>query len=124
MSSLMLEGLASRQSPWLRLQGMDRDEALIEAGRDRLRPILMTVGTTVLGLLPLCIGNTQIGGDGPPYFPMARAIVGGLLFSTVVSLLFLPTIYMWLDVMRHWPARFFHWLGRLLARVGTTLAAV
>jgi HAE1 family hydrophobic/amphiphilic exporter-1 len=106
----------------LRLAGMSRDEALIEAGRDRLRPILMTVGTTVLGLTPLCIGTTQIGGDGPPYFPMARAIVGGLLFSTVVSLLFLPTIYMWLDVVRHWPAKFFHWLGRMLRSVGRWLA--
>jgi HAE1 family hydrophobic/amphiphilic exporter-1 len=102
----------------LRLKGMDRDHALIEAGRERLRPILMTVGTTVLGLLPLCIGNTQIGGDGPPYFPMARAIVGGLLFSTFVSLLFLPTIYMWLDVMRHWPRKFFHWLGPKLFALG------
>jgi HAE1 family hydrophobic/amphiphilic exporter-1 len=99
----------------LRLSGMDRDHALIEAGRERLRPILMTVGTTVLGLLPLCIGNTQIGGDGPPYFPMARAIVGGLLFSTFVSLLFLPTIYMWLDVVRHWPGKFFHWSGAKLS---------
>ena len=62
------------------------------------------VGTTVLGLTPLCIGTTQIGGDGPPYFPMARAIVGGLLFSTFVSLLLLPTIYTWLDIIRHWPA--------------------
>jgi len=102
----------------LRLKGMPRDQALIEAGRDRLRPILMTVGTTVLGLAPLCIGTTQIGGDGPPYFPMARAIVGGLLFSTVVSLLFLPTIYMWLDVVRHWPGKFFAWFGRKLRRLG------
>ena len=42
-------------------------------------------------------GSTQIGGDGPPYYPMARAIAGGLAFSTVVSLLFLPTIYAMLD---------------------------
>jgi HAE1 family hydrophobic/amphiphilic exporter-1 len=98
----------------LRLEGLERDEALIEAGRDRLRPILMTVGTTVLGLAPLCYGTTQIGGNGPPYFPMARAIVGGLLFSTVVSLVFLPTIYTGLDAMRSWPARAGHWLLRAL----------
>ncbi len=96
----------------LRLQGMQRDEALIVAGRDRLRPILMTVGTTVLGLTPLCIGTTQLGGDGPPYYPMARAIVGGLLFSTLVSLVFLPTIYTWLDAMRAWPAAVVHSLAR------------
>ncbi|MEX2497825.1 MAG: hypothetical protein WD397_02985, partial [Wenzhouxiangellaceae bacterium] len=75
------------------------------------------VGTTVLGLVPLCIGTTQIGGDGPPYYPMARAIVGGLLFSTVVSLIFLPTIYLWLDVMRHWPGRAWRFMARALARL-------
>jgi len=96
----------------LRLKGLTRDQALLRAGEERLRPILMTVGTTVLGLTPLCIGTTQIGGDGPPYFPMARAIVGGLLFSTFVSLVLLPTIYTWLDIIRHWPAA----LGRLLLR--------
>jgi len=104
----------------LRGQGMGRDAAILQAGRDRLRPILMTVGTTVLGLVPLCIGTTQIGGDGPPYFPMARAIVGGLLFSTVVSLIFLPTIYLWLDVVRHWPKRAWRFalavLGKLTRR--------
>jgi HAE1 family hydrophobic/amphiphilic exporter-1 len=89
----------------LRLRGLSREAALLRAGEERLRPILMTVGTTVLGLTPLCIGTTQIGGDGPPYFPMARAIVGGLLFSTFVSLVLLPTIYSWLDIVRHWPRR-------------------
>ena len=98
----------------LRLQGLPRDEALVRAGRERMRPILMTVGTTVLGLTPLCIGTTQIGGNGPPYYPMARAIVGGLLFSTFVSLVLLPTIYTWLDVIRHWPRKLFSWLGRRL----------
>ncbi|GAB4185523.1 MAG: efflux RND transporter permease subunit [Wenzhouxiangellaceae bacterium] len=101
----------------LRNQGMERNDAVLQAGRDRLRPILMTVGTTVLGLLPLCFGTTQIGGDGPPYFPMARAIVGGLLFSTVVSLVFLPTIYNWLDYLRRVPGRLFRWAGERFARL-------
>jgi HAE1 family hydrophobic/amphiphilic exporter-1 len=86
----------------LRLSGMARAEAVVQGGRDRLRPILMTVATTVLGLVPLCISNAQIGGGGPPYYPMARAIVGGLLFSTLVSLLMLPTIYVFMDDLRHW----------------------
>jgi HAE1 family hydrophobic/amphiphilic exporter-1 len=86
----------------LRAKGFSRHEAIVQAGRDRLRPILMTTGPTVLGLIPLCIGNTQIGGNGPPYFPMARAIVGGLTFSTVVTLLVLPTIYVLLDDLRNW----------------------
>lgn len=106
----------------LRLQGMERDDALVQAGRDRLRPILMTVGTTVLGLAPLCIGTTQLGGNGPPYFPMARAIVGGLLFSTVVSLVFLPTIYTGLDAMRAWPAPVGRWFKRWGMAGGRALA--
>ncbi|PKM16110.1 MAG: AcrB/AcrD/AcrF family protein [Gammaproteobacteria bacterium HGW-Gammaproteobacteria-2] len=81
----------------LRREGMTRADALVAGSRERLRPILMTMGTTVLGMLPLCLEGPQLGGDGPPYYPMARAIVGGLVFSTVVSLLFLPTIYAILD---------------------------
>lgn len=84
----------------LRREGRSRTDALVEGSRERLRPILMTMGTTILGMLPLCIGGTQIGGDGPAYYPMARAIAGGLAFSTVVSLVFLPTIYALLDDMR------------------------
>ncbi len=84
----------------LRRNGMERDLALVQGCRDRLRPILMTMGTAILGMLPLCVGGTQIGGDGPPYFPMARAIVGGLVFSTAVSLLVLPVLYSLMDRMR------------------------
>ncbi len=83
----------------LRREGMTRADALVAGSRERLRPILMTMGTTVLGMLPLCLEGPQLGGDGPPYYPMARAIVGGLVFSTVVSLLFLPTIYAFFDDM-------------------------
>jgi HAE1 family hydrophobic/amphiphilic exporter-1 len=89
----------------LRAKGMNRHEALVEAGGARLRPILMTAGTTILSLVPLCIVTTQIGGGGPPYFPMARAIVGGLGFSTVITLLVLPTIYEILDDLRSWSSR-------------------
>ncbi|MCK4537424.1 MAG: efflux RND transporter permease subunit [Candidatus Krumholzibacteria bacterium] len=86
----------------LRNRGLERRKAIMQAGRDRLRPILMTAGTTILSLVPLCIGTTLIGGDGPPYFPMARAIVGGLTFSTLVTLLILPTIYVMLDNLRNY----------------------
>jgi len=89
----------------LRNSGMDRLEAIVQGGKDRMRPILMTAGTTVLGLIPLCIGTTQIGGDGPPYFPMARAIVGGLLFATLISMIILPTFYLWLDDLKNWTQR-------------------
>jgi len=89
----------------LRSSGISRFDAIIKGCRDRMRPILMTAATTVLGLLPLCFGNTQIGGDGPPYFPMARAIVGGLTFSTVITLVILPAIYLILDDIKRWGSR-------------------
>ena len=86
----------------LRQRGLPRDHAIIEAGRDRLRPILMTVATTIVGLAPLAIGTTHVGGDGPPYYPMARAIIGGLAFSTVVSLLVVPALYIYFDNLSGW----------------------
>jgi HAE1 family hydrophobic/amphiphilic exporter-1 len=86
----------------LRQQGVAREEAIIVAGRDRLRPILMTVATTIVGLAPLALGTTQVGGDGPPYFPMARAIIGGLAFSTLVSLLVVPALYVYFDSLAAW----------------------
>jgi HAE1 family hydrophobic/amphiphilic exporter-1 len=86
----------------LRRSGMPRNEAIIEAGKDRLRPILMTVATTIVGLAPLAISTTQVGGDGPPYFPMARAIIGGLAFSTLVSLLVVPALYAYFDTLSAW----------------------
>jgi HAE1 family hydrophobic/amphiphilic exporter-1 len=89
----------------LRSRGLNRHDAIVQAGRDRLRPILMTAGTTVLSLVPLCIVTTQVGGNGPPYYPMSRAIVGGLTFSTVITLLVLPTIYSLLDDLRNWSRR-------------------
>ena len=86
----------------LRQESMSRNEAIVTAGRDRLRPILMTVATTIVGLAPLALGSTQVGGDGPPYYPMARAIIGGLAFSTVVSLLVVPALYVYFDNLAAW----------------------
>ena len=86
----------------LRQEGMPRRQAILLGGRDRLRPILMTVATTIVGLAPLAVGTTQVGGDGPPYFPMARAIIGGLAFSTVVSLLVVPALYVYFDNLAAW----------------------
>ncbi|NEL65385.1 MAG: efflux RND transporter permease subunit, partial [Xanthomonas perforans] len=83
----------------LRRRGMGRTQALVEGSRERLRPIMMTMGTAILAMVPISLTSTTMFSDGPPYFPMARAIAGGLAFSTVVSLLFLPTIYAILDDM-------------------------
>jgi len=83
----------------LRRRGLPRTEALIEGSRERLRPIMMTMGTAILAMIPIAL-STKTAEGMPPYYPMARAIAGGLAFSTVVSLLFLPTIYAMLDDLR------------------------
>jgi HAE1 family hydrophobic/amphiphilic exporter-1 len=93
----------------LRAAGLPRHEAILQAGRDRLRPIMMTTLTTLLGLMPLAIGDAQVGGggEGPAYFPMARAVIGGLAFSSVVSLLIVPMFYVWFDDLNLWWRRVF-----------------
>lgn len=78
----------------LREQGFGLIEAITQGCNNRLRPILMTVATTVLGLVPLALGDASIGGDGPAYSPMAIAIIGGLLFSTMTSLYVVPLTYL------------------------------
>jgi multidrug efflux pump subunit AcrB len=77
----------------LQSEGLSIKDAVIQACDSRLRPILMTVFTSVLGLVPLAMGNASIGGDGPAYSPMAIAIIGGLIFSTVTSLYLVPLAY-------------------------------
>ncbi len=97
----------------LRASGLSRDDAIVQAGRDRLRPILMTTLTTLLAMLPLSIGEAQVGGGGggPAYYPMARAIMGGLLASGVLSLFVVPAFYEWFDDLNQWRRR----VGRGLA---------
>ena len=88
----------------LRRRGLSRTDALVEGSRERLRPIMMTMGTAILAMIPIAL-STKTADGMPPYYPMARAIAGGLAFSTVVSLLFLPTIYAMLDDLRMGSAR-------------------
>ncbi len=76
----------------LRRAGWSLDRALVEGCGDRMRPILMTAGTTILGLLPLAVlGGAHVG--DAEYYPMARAISGGLASSTLLTLLVMPTYY-------------------------------
>ncbi|AWV07343.1 efflux RND transporter permease subunit [Marilutibacter maris] len=84
----------------LRRRGLSRTDALVEGSRERLRPIMMTMGTAILAMVPISLSDTVVLG-GAEYSPMARAVAGGLAFSTVVSLLFLPTIYAILDDLRN-----------------------
>ncbi|QIZ75994.1 efflux RND transporter permease subunit [Ferrimonas lipolytica] len=76
-------------------------QAIIDAAVGRLRPVLMTVATTILGLLPLALGDTRIAGGGPSYTPMAIAIIGGLIVSTATSLLLVPYLYLILSRWRN-----------------------
>jgi len=81
----------------LRGRGMERAEAVVLAGTVRLRPILMTTATTVLGLTPMALGL----GDGAEIrTPMAIAVIGGLLVSTVLTLIIIPGVYVVLDGLR------------------------
>ena len=74
----------------LRTRGMGLEEALVMGARRRLRPILMTTLTTALGLIPLAIG---LGEGSEIQAPLARVIVGGLLTSTLITLVFVPSLY-------------------------------
>jgi len=82
----------------LRNEGKDRFTALIEGGQNRFRPILMTAFTTIGGLIPMALGTTKM--IGVPYSPMGRTIIGGLIFSTLVSLIAVPWAYTLFDDMR------------------------
>ncbi len=84
----------------LRKEGWARFDAIIEAGKQRFRPILMTAFTTIGGLLPMAIGNASM--IGIPYAPMGRTIIGGLLTSTLLSLIAVPWAYTLFDDMREY----------------------
>lgn len=78
----------------LRGRGMERDAAILKAGPTRLRPILMTALTTVLGLLPLTLG---LGEGAEAQAPMATVVVGGLTVSTLLTLVLIPVVYTLFD---------------------------
>ena len=81
----------------LRAQGKERTDAIIEAGRARLRPILMTSLTTALGLLPMAVG---IGEGAEIRAPMAITVIGGLIVSTLLTLVVIPVVYSLMDRKR------------------------
>ena len=77
-----------------RRDGMPLRDAIEEAGRRRLRPILMTAMTTILAMAPLAIG---LGEGGEIQAPLARAVIGGLISSTLITLVIVPTVYLFFD---------------------------
>ncbi|HEY6974310.1 MAG TPA: efflux RND transporter permease subunit [Nitrospiraceae bacterium] len=85
-NSILLVDFANRMSR----SGLPADQAVVEAGRRRIRPIVMTALATILGLLPLALG---FGEGNETMVPLARAVVGGLLVSTVMTLLVVPILH-------------------------------
>ena len=93
-NAIVLIDLANR----LRAEGKSRYDALVEAGRHRFRPILMTTFTTAFGLIPMAAGNSKM--VGLEYAPLGRTMIGGLLAAMVLTLLLVPLFYTFFDDFR------------------------
>jgi HAE1 family hydrophobic/amphiphilic exporter-1 len=100
-NAIVLIDMANR----LRAAGKSRIDALMDAGRHRLRPILMTTMCTVTGLIPMAVGNSKI--VGMPYAPLGRTMIGGLVVATFLTLVVVPLFYTLLDDLREHVARVF-----------------
>ena len=113
---LMLMGIAAKNSILLveyalvaeKERRMSRFEALLDAARKRARPIVMTSIAMGAGMLPIALG---IGADAETRAPMAIAVIGGLVSSTVLSLVYVPVVYTFMDDIQRFLGRY---LGRLL----------
>lgn len=88
-------------------RGYRRKEALVEAGRLRIRPILMTTAAIVFALLPLLLGT---GAGAESRAPLAAVVIGGNISSTMLTLIIVPVIYTFLDGMGGMTTRFIHWV--------------
>jgi HAE1 family hydrophobic/amphiphilic exporter-1 len=94
---------------WGKEKGMTRRQAIIEAGRTRLRPILMTTFALIAGMVPIALG---IGEGADWRAPLGRAVIGGTITSTLLTLLVIPTFY---EIMDEWREGVVRWVKR---RVG------
>ena len=83
-------------------RGVDRVTAIVEAGRKRARPIIMTTIAMGAGMVPIALG---VGVDPSFRSPMAIVVIGGLITSTFLSLLVIPVVFTWVDDMVSWSAR-------------------
>jgi HAE1 family hydrophobic/amphiphilic exporter-1 len=93
---------------WSEESGTPREEAIAEAGRVRLRPILMTSFALVAGMTPVALGT----GEGADFrAPLGRAVIGGVITSTALTLLVIPTVY---DILVGWRDAFIGWFRRML----------
>ena len=94
---------------------MARDAAIIDAGRKRARPIVMTTIAMVAGMMPSALAF-GIGGEFRS--PMALAVIGGLIFSTLLSLVFVPAFFVLIATISEKSGQFGTWLGSLVTRGG------
>ena len=104
----------------LRREGRPRQQAILEGCRERLRPILMTAATTIVGLIPLAWGDGGL--FDMKYFPMARTVMGGLMASTALTLIVLPTYYTLFDDLAVWVKRI--WFASDPSKLNPTSEAV
>ncbi|MCZ7500849.1 efflux RND transporter permease subunit [Agrobacterium sp. ST15.13.015] len=117
---LMLMGIVTKNSILLvefaiekRNGGLSRQRALVESGVERARPIMMTTLAMVAGMMPAALG---VGADAGFRAPMAIAVIGGLITSTLLSLVFVPVVFTYMDDLRGW-------LGRRLQNLTSVTAA-
>ena len=115
---IMLMGLVTKNAillidytNLLRSRGMSKQEAILAAGPVRLRPILMTAISTIAGMIPVAIG---LGSGAETRSPMGTAIVGGLVTSTLLTLIVIPVVYSVMDDLPGWTGRIFGRIGRAL----------
>ena len=125
MGLIMLTGLVAKNAillvdytNTLRKRGYPRWDALVEAGRTRLRPILMTTCTMTFAMIPLAL---KIGAGSEERSPMATLLIGGLITSTLLTLVFIPVIYSYLDDLGMFLARL-GWVALPFAPAGATPA--
>jgi multidrug efflux pump subunit AcrB len=126
---IMLMGIVTKNSILLvdyailaRKEGMSRFDALVDACHKRSRPILMTTIAMGAGMLPLALG---ISGDPSFRSPMAIAVIGGLITSTLLSLLVVPAVFTYIDDLEHWLGRMVGKMrGKSHAKVSTTKPAM
>jgi HAE1 family hydrophobic/amphiphilic exporter-1 len=123
---IMLMGLVTKNAILLvdftnqaRAKGTTRDEALVKAGSTRLRPIVMTTLAMIFGMLPSAF---VIGSGAELRAPMARAVIGGLITSTLLTLVVVPVVYTYLDGLR--PEAVREWLAARRRRKAATPVTV
>ncbi len=95
----------------VRRQGVPRHKAILQAGHDRFRPVMMTALTTILGCVPLAVG-ARWGGD-VTFAGLGRALIGGLTVGTLLTLVLVPVFYTLIDDVRKWTHDYFAGLARM-----------